>query len=895
MDKSTSWTLGRIVGLVGVLIAGSLLVYHFTFDKNTSLNSEAILDELAKVENDPKFAQFFSDGLASLNRLDSDSDGIPDVNDSDDDDDTIPDTEDNDDDGDGNEDSIDPSTAIVGAIDDDTATAGIEGLTGPSGRDGRDGRDGVDGSNGSDGLSGDDGSAGVDGSNGDEGQAGLDGSSGADGVPGPRGATGATGATGSTGEKGEKGDTGATGTVGVVTDDGVIDTQLTGSDLDIQLLLATNSGLSKTALGLSLDTSCSNNEVLKWNGSGWDCAGDDGGITYTAGSGIAITSGVIASVLGTSIDSSEIADGAIVTADLGDSQITSAKVADDTLNFDVFADALVVDAKTSVTVTDTNELEISRASQGQFLSFTDGTDTHSYMSGAGTPEGTETADTGSLYVDTANAVLYIKSDDGDNTNWEAIGGGLSRLGLITSDPAPAQGDAIYTADASGAGFDITLPAATGSQQRVILLGGDVETNTTTIKVQSGENLNAITDGTKLLNRNGQRIEAIDRAIGQWDIVDFTESSTEPLARVYVPMGADFTNASVNGAFQIIEFGTASYDTNNAWDDANDKYVIPNDGDYSLDAVFSYENNGASSSDTMNIVARVNGSTSALVIRHNISDQISASGALTVTLSGLIPELSAGDEITLEMFDADDIIVTKGNGSSLSIVQQPNSQVVDPGDVPVEDVEVVLDTNTTGLGGVLNLPADLSDYEYVRVEVSDLGYNSAPNPHTFSGRLKVGAIANNRLFVYDEGATALFVDFDSTGTVGTISSSDANWQSATWRAVGIKAQKTVINNNDVAVNDQTASGYFDIGDMRMQWGSRNFNAGQAGGSITVTLPAPMVDTDYSVTAIFDQALSFSSTPGALRVNTKSLLEFDLFIPGQVNSGGSVSWQVMGLKP
>jgi len=637
------------------LIAGSLLVYHFTFDKNTSLNSEAILDELAKLENDPKFAQFFSDGLASLNRLDSDSDGIPDVNDSDDDDDTIPDTEDNDDDGDGNEDSIDPSTAIVGAIDDDTATAGIEGLTGPSGRDGRDGRDGVDGSNGSDGLSGDDGSAGVDGSNGDEGQAGLDGSSGTDGVPGPRGATGATGATGSTGEKGEKGDTGATGTVGVVTDDGVIDTQLTGSDLDIQLLLATNSALSKTALGLSLDTSCSNNEVLKWNGSGWDCAGDDGGITYTAGSGIAITSGVIASVLGTSIDSSEIADGAIVTADLGDSQITSAKVADDTLNFDVFADALVVDAKTSVTVTDTNELEISRASQGQFLSFTDGTDTHSYMSGAGTPEGTETADTGSLYVDTANAVLYIKSDDGDNTNWEAIGGGLSRLGLITSDPAPAQGDAIYTADASGAGFDITLPAATGSQQRVILLGGDVETNTTTIKVQSGENLNAITDGTKLLNRNGQRIEAIDRAIGQWDIVDFTESSTEPLARVYVPMGADFTNASVNGAFQVIEFGTASYDTNNAWDDANDKYVIPNDGDYSLDAVFSYENNGASSSDTMNIVARVNGSTSALVIRHNISDQISASGALTVTLSGLIPELSAGDEITLEMFDADDII------------------------------------------------------------------------------------------------------------------------------------------------------------------------------------------------------------------------------------------------
>jgi hypothetical protein len=76
------------------------------------------------------------------------------------------------------------------------------------------------------------------------------------------------------------GATGATGTVGAVTNDGVIATTLTAGDLDIQLKLATGSGLMKLAGGLSLRNDCSLGQVLKWDGSAWNCAADNGSTNF---------------------------------------------------------------------------------------------------------------------------------------------------------------------------------------------------------------------------------------------------------------------------------------------------------------------------------------------------------------------------------------------------------------------------------------------------------------------------------------------------------------------------------------------------------------------------------------------------------------------------------------
>jgi len=206
----------------------------------------------------------------------------------------------------------------------------------------------------------------------------------------------------------------------------------------------------------------------------------------------------------------------------------------------------------------------------------------------------------------------------------------------------------------------------------------------------------------------------------------------------------------------------------------------------------------------------------------------------------------------------------------------------------EDVEVVLDTVTSGLNGIINLPADMSDYEYVRIEVSDLGFNGAPRPHTFSGRLKVGSIANNRLFLYDEGAGALHINFDSTGRVGTITSSDGNWQSATYRAIGIRAQKTVIDNVNTLVNDQANSGYFDIGDMRMQWGTVQSTADR---NQTFSLPASFANNNYSI-VLNRQGVNLEPAIGP---NNLTATSFSVNRVDGITGSFTLHWQAMGMKP
>ena len=350
--------------MFGVAAIVMLLVFSFfpSFGNPfTNLRSLAHKDDIASTEDlikDPRFSEFFGENLEKYAQLDTDSDGTPDVIDKDIDSDGVNNDKDSDEDGDGIRNGLDPSTALTN-------------LARQSGLDGSDGSGGTNGSNGS----------------------------------------------GDT-----NGTNGSSGTVGVVTDDGVIQTSLTGSDLDIGLLLAVGSGLEKNN-GLTLKTNCLDGQLLKWVGDAWACGSDSSGIVYAGGSGIDITGSVITSTLGESITSSEITNSTIKKAD----------VSDDTLDFDVFVDAMTLDAKTSLSTTDSNYLELSRVAEGRFLSFADGTDTHSYMSGQGTPEGSMTADTGSLYVDTTNGALYIKDDDGDATGWSQVGGVIPDASHYTTD------------------------------------------------------------------------------------------------------------------------------------------------------------------------------------------------------------------------------------------------------------------------------------------------------------------------------------------------------------------------------------------------------------------------------------------------------------------------------
>jgi len=74
-----------------------------------------------------------------------------------------------------------------------------------------------------------------------------------------------------------------------------------------------------------------------------------------------------------------------------------------------------------------------RSSAGQWDSYNDGTDTFGFYNSAGSPEGSITANTGSLAVDTTNGDLYIKTTDSTNTGWSLVGGASSgRLVQIVS-------------------------------------------------------------------------------------------------------------------------------------------------------------------------------------------------------------------------------------------------------------------------------------------------------------------------------------------------------------------------------------------------------------------------------------------------------------------------------
>lgn len=134
-------------------------------------------------------------------------------------------------------------------------------------------------------------------------------------------------------------------------------------------------------------------------------------------------------------------------------------------------------------------------------------------------------------------------------------GGLEKSGSITADPGPAA-EGIYTLDASGAAFDFTLPAATGTQARIILIGDDVATNNVTVKVQTGEALNETTNGTFVISTNGQQLQAVDRATGKWELAVVGVGSTTTLERAFVKE----TSAAINTSLQQI---TGS--SNSDWD------------------------------------------------------------------------------------------------------------------------------------------------------------------------------------------------------------------------------------------------------------------------------------------------------------------------------------------
>ena len=190
---------------------------------------------------------------------------------------------------------------------------------------------------------------------------------------GQTGPQGVQGLQGIRGERGVKGDTGATGATGAtafyIAGTGI---SINGSTISFTLgLTVSTSKIEDGAVTFDklASNSCGANQIPKFNGTSWDCGNDAGGTnflagtglsldgatfaldlsdsnswtggqtfsngftlggnTYTnlAGSGLVFSGGTLSSALDTSIDSSEIIDGAIVAADIANGILTFNKIA----------------------------------------------------------------------------------------------------------------------------------------------------------------------------------------------------------------------------------------------------------------------------------------------------------------------------------------------------------------------------------------------------------------------------------------------------------------------------------------------------------------------------------------------------------------------------------------
>lgn len=133
-------------------------------------------------------------------------------------------------------------------------------------------------------------------------------------------------------------------------------------------LTVTGNGLFTYSGGNTLTgTTCTTSgQILKWNGTTFACAADND-TTYTAGTGIAITSGTIAATLGTDITSSEIVDGTIAASDLANTGATAGTYG----NTGVNVAQLTVNAQGQVTSVSNRTLPTANTTTAGVLSNTD--------------------------------------------------------------------------------------------------------------------------------------------------------------------------------------------------------------------------------------------------------------------------------------------------------------------------------------------------------------------------------------------------------------------------------------------------------------------------------------------------------------------------------------------
>lgn len=114
-------------------------------------------------------------------------------------------------------------------------------------------------------------------------------------------------------------------------------------------------------------------------------------------------------------------------------------------------------------------------------------------------------------------MVYTSENSWVFTNTTGVSSGLAQLGQLSVDTT-VSGNSIYDMNSSSGSFDVTLPAASGSGDRIILTNTQ-STNPINLKVQLLEQMNGIIDDVLDIGSSlWTQYQAVDTATGEWSVV-----------------------------------------------------------------------------------------------------------------------------------------------------------------------------------------------------------------------------------------------------------------------------------------------------------------------------------------------------------------------------------------
>ncbi len=363
----------------------------------------------------------------------------------------------------------------------------------------------------------------------------------------------------------------------------------------------------------------------------------------------------------------------------------------------------------------------------------------------------------------------------------------------------------------------------------------------------------------------------------WMLVEELPASTvvmpdalTPTQLDYVSIGGNTSSATVTAADPAIDLDAPTFaqvhDPSGLINTTTNAIDIAQDGLYEL--VFAGHESGGG----RGFFIYVNGARVAQV------DNVVTGDDETYKTVRVIVPLSAGDAVTFGITGTAAII----HGIQISVKQLPDYSVVayDPGEVEAKPLGSMRAYMSTSIGSTSGANTNIISPSNWTVDTDTLGFaNNGTSEITLTeGRYKASMwLADNA--PTDRWTGQWQLDGSNVGLLGSCGDADDNILSKspavaeivvgagqtkvlTFNTVDASSTALAFSSNDpgtwweieqlptlevvqpgsISVNDQTASGYLDLGDMRIQQG----RGVTSGGNQTIAYPAPFADTTYALT-------------------------------------------------